>query len=187
MISLASDYLLFRLASGESVPFSASMISVEMVGGTSESGWLDAEFVNQAAKAVFHYFKHDLGRQTVTIGEFAGALEKVLRGFADSAKATPSSAPAAPVLKSDLGRLARESGQGSELFFFPRLRDELRLQLSQSPRVVRFHGLRDCVKQLVGAERWSGRCARLEDQIVIYLRECLQADRAPSNVAMLVE
>lgn len=185
MISLASDCLLFKLASGESFPFSASMISVELMG--HPTGWVDAEFVNQAAKAVFHYFKHDLGRQTVTVGEFAGALEKVLRDFSTSSKSASASQPARRVRESDLCRLAEESGQGWELLFFPRLRDELRLHLQESPNVLRFHGLRGCVKQLTGARRWSDRCARLQDQIVVYLRECLQADRAPRDLSMVVD
>ena len=57
-----------------------------------------------------------------------------------------------------LRALARESGDARELVFFPRLRRELRTQLQNSPRVVRFRGLRGCVKQLAGARRWS-RCA----------------------------
>ena len=66
-------------SSGESVPFSLEMISVELTG--DGTGLFDPEFLKNAASAVFHYFKHDLGRITVTVGEFAGALEKVLRGF----------------------------------------------------------------------------------------------------------
>ena len=41
MITLASDCLLFELASGESVPYSADMVSVELEGDTAES--FDAE------------------------------------------------------------------------------------------------------------------------------------------------
>jgi hypothetical protein len=185
MISISSDCLLFKMATGESYPFSASMISVELSG--SNAGWLDSEFVNHAAKAVFHYFKHDLGRLTVTVGEFAGALEKVLRGFALTSQASDPPEPVTRILESDLRRLAGESGHGWELFFFPRLRDELRLQLQQKPRVLRFRGLRGCVKQLVGTRRWTQRCRRLEDQIVTYLRECLQADSTAREFSLVVD
>ena len=60
MIALASDCLLFRLTSGESVPFSAEMISVELLGDTAKES--DPDLLDEAAKAVFHYFKHDLER-----------------------------------------------------------------------------------------------------------------------------
>ena len=58
MIALLSDCLLFELTNGESVPCSAEMISVELVGGND--GWLDPEVLRHAAASVFHYFKNDL-------------------------------------------------------------------------------------------------------------------------------
>ena len=185
MIALASDCLLFRMASGESVPFSADMISVELMGETANL--FDTEFVRHAANAVFHYFKHELGQDVVSLGEFSGALEKVLRGFAVTARAAAEQKPAARVRESDLRHLACESGKGCELFFFPRLRDELRQQLQQGPRVLRFRGLRGCVKQLAGARRWSRRCRSLQEQIVAYLRECLNAEPACAEIALIVE
>ena len=51
MIALASDCLLFRMASGESVPFSADMVSVEVLGESAKL--FDAEFIRHAANAVF--------------------------------------------------------------------------------------------------------------------------------------
>ncbi len=184
MITLSSDCLLFQLANGESVPFSAEMISIELSG--ESAGAFDPHFVKHAANAVFHYFKHDLGRLTVTVGEFAGALEKVLRGFGFSAESTEKK-PAKPgLLESDLHQLAFESGKG-ELFFFPRLRKELRHQLQREPRLVRFHSLRNCVKQLTGARRWCLRCQALHDQIVVYLRECLSAEPSLNECALLVD
>jgi hypothetical protein len=185
MITLASDCLLFELAGGESVPFSAEMLSVEVLGDSARG--VDAEFVRQAAKAVFHYFKHDLSRQSVTVGEFAAALEKALRGLKRQAVASPEAAPAGQVLESDLCRLALESGEGRELFFFPRLRDELHHQLQHQPRILRFHGLRGCVMQLVGSRRWTPRCRHLEEQVVAYLRQCLRAETRPESVSLVVE
>jgi hypothetical protein len=195
MITLASDCLVFRLASGESVPFSAEMISVELMGSTADM--FDQDFVRHAASAVFHYFKHDLGLKSVTVGEFAGALESVLRGFVLAPKSPPppaseipdpaSPSPAGLVLESDLSQLARESGGGCELFFFPRLREELRHQLQHSPRVLRFHSLRGCVKQLVGARKWTARCGGMRDQIVGFLRECLASETNRADFSLVVD
>ncbi len=185
MITLAADCLVFQMAGGEQIPFSADMISVELMGETVE--WFDADTVKHAAKAVFHYFKHDAGRQTVTVGEFTEALEKALRAFRqhDRPVTPPTADPG--VVESDLSQLALESGPGRELFFFPRLRDNLRQHLVQGPRILRFHGLRGCVKQLVGVQRWSLRCVNLEEQIVSFLRECLKAEGKTSRFALLVE
>jgi hypothetical protein len=185
MISLASRCMLFELPSGESIPFSAEMISVEVIG--DGAGTLDPDVVQHAAASVFHYFKYDLSRQTVSVGEFAEALEKVLRdlGFhLDTGEPSPVTGSSAGA---DLRRLACESGDARELLFFPRLRDELRTQLRQSPRVVCFRGLRGCVKHLAGARRWSPRCQSLHDQIVGYLRECFGAEAPEAKCTLVVE
>ena len=87
----------------------------------------------------------------------------------------------------DLARLVTEDSGSLELLFFPRLRDELRIRLRHSPKLVRFRGLRVCVKQLAGARRWSSRCERLQDQIVAYLRGCLTAETAQNECALVVE
>ena len=205
MIALAYDCLLFQTSNGESIPFSAEMISVELTG--EGIGAFDPEFLKNAASAVFHYFKHDLGRVTVTVGEFAGALEKVLRGFGlqsdseadeqngehpfedeeENEHDQEKQGTERRVLKSDLRTLACESGKGFELFFFPRLRDELRQQLLQEPEVLHFRGLRSCVKQLTGARRWGPRCQTLQDQIVEFLRNCFTTEANQPNCALLVE
>lgn len=186
MIALASDCLLFQTPEGESIPFSAEMISIELMGASSKV--LDADFVRQASKAVFHYFRNELRRETVTVAEFAEALETVLRSFGYRVQTDvgPNESER-PAVDSDLQRLAQESAGGCELFFFPRLRDELRLKLKQDPRMVRFHGLRGCVKHLAGARRWSHRCQTLEEKILQFLRECLSAETPHLECALLVD
>ena len=184
MILLHSDCLLFQLKNGESIPCAANMISVEIVG--ESNGLLDPEMLRHAAASVFHYFKFELEREAVTIGEFSGALEKVLGHLGYTIHAG-AAARAREISEADLGLLARESSDSLELFFFPRLRDELRLRLRQSPRVLRFRGLRGCAKQLAGARRWSARCELIQDQIVEYLRGCLTAEPEQHKCALVVE
>src|SRR5258706_13474150 len=135
MILLGYDYLIFEMSTGENIPFSAEMISIEMVGESGQT--LDPETVQHAAAGVFHYFKHDLGRLSVTVGEFTLALEKVLRGFNPGAQPRISAKAETLVGESDLRELADESGE-AELIFFTRMRDELRTRLQQSPRTLRF-------------------------------------------------
>lgn len=184
MITLAADCLIFQLDSGENVPFSSDMISVDLAGNTAK--WFDEEFVRDATKAVFHYFKHEQGRQTVSMGEFAEALERVLEGFATAAEQHCQAQPAAGVIEADLARLARESSEGWELLFFPRLRAEVRQHAHSSPQMFRFSGLRDCVKHLLGAQRWGDRCRLLEDQILCYLRQCLTTEVRSENCSLMV-
>jgi hypothetical protein len=196
MIILAEDYLVLRDASGEGIPCSAEMISVELVG--ENASMFDAEFIKQAAGAVLHYFRDELGRQTVTMQEFSMALESVLRGFKLAAQKKETEALTeteelsvadsdALVAQSDLCRLAAETDNGGELVFFPRLRDELRAQLRSYPRMLCFRGIRGCVKQLTGARRWSGRCQSLHDQIVDFLRSCMSREDAAADCALVVK
>ncbi|MEI9866629.1 MAG: hypothetical protein WDN00_19170 [Limisphaerales bacterium] len=88
----------------------------------------------------FHYFKKDLDRETVTVGEFAGALKKVLRNLGHTLQADEFETRSPETIETDLGLFARQAGDSLELFFFPLLRDELRAQLRQSPRMLRFRG-----------------------------------------------
>ena len=185
MIALQSGCLLFQLASGESVPCSAEMISVELTGNAE--GLLDPEVLRHATASVFHYFKNELEHESVTVGEFALALEKVLRNLGFIIRTGVMENQSREVIETDLCLFARESANSLELFFFPRLRDALRAQLRQSPRLLRFRGLRGCVKQLAGARRWSGRCERLQDHIVEYLRRCLTAEPEQSECSLVVE
>src|SRR5580693_8242417 len=167
MIILAEDCLVFETSAGEGVPYSAEMISVELMGDTAKM--FATEFVKHAAAAVFHYFRDELGRETVTIAEFSLALERVLRGFRLETPEQPAVEEQLRVAKADLCELVTDEDGGCELFFFPRLRDELRTQLRASPQMLCFQGLRCCVKRLAGAQRWSNRCQDLHDRIVEYL------------------
>jgi len=168
-------------------------VTVELMGDSAE--WLDAEMVEHAAGAVLHYFKSEKGQNTVSVAEFSEALERVLRGLGLDVKA--SDHPEAPVTKTlpmpppriveaDLEKLTGESSLGCELVFFPRLRDALRRELDGTPLLLRFRGLRECVKQLVGAKRWGPQCQALNDQIVDYLRCCLGAEKSGANCALMV-
>lgn len=185
MIALASDCLVFQLSSGENIPFCADMVSVELMG--EAAGKFDPEFVKNAAASVFHHFKHDLGRETVSVAEFAGALEKILRNFGCTIYSGQEQSVCPQNSGNDLKFLACESGKGCELVFFPLLRDAMRVQLRRSPQLVRFHGLRGCVKQLAGARRWGPRCETLSEQIVEYLRQCLSTEVRKAQCALVVE
>lgn len=185
MILMADNFLFFKLPSGESIPFSAEMISVELSGGADES--LDQDFVEHAAASVFHYFKHDLGRKTVSVAEFASAFESVLNGLGLKLQAGRISGQRDEAAIKDLQMLACHAGDACELAFFPRLRTAVHAQFQNTPRLVRFHGLRGCVKRLLGAERWSPRCDKFRDQIVEFLRHTLHKETAGDSCALLVE
>ncbi len=182
MIQLNNDCLLFQTSKGESIPCSAEVLAIEMMGDAAAH--LDPEVIRQAAAAVLHYFRHDLGRDSVTVADFSMMLERVLTSL--GVKITANESPDLNVAEVfDLRQLAPGFGQVFELAFFPQLRDELRKKLTDSPQLLRCHGLRDCVKQILGVKRWSHRCQDLNDQIVDYMRQCLITEE-PSQTRGLV-
>jgi len=185
MILLADNFLFFQLPSGESVPFSAEMISVELAEGKGEP--FAQDFLEHAAASVFHYFKNDLGRKTVSVAEFAEAFESVLNGLGLKLNAGRLTASADDAANKDLQLLVSHAGDAGELAFFPRLRSAVHAQFQLTPQVVRFRGLRGCVKKLLGAERWSPRCDHLRDQIIEFLRRTLSKETAGKTCALLVE
>jgi len=184
MIQLHPDCFMFETPGGEAIPCSAELISVNLLGEAADV--LDPDLVQNAARAVLHYFKIEQGKAFVSMREFSRALATVLRGFGMSVNSAEAEAPPRRISESDLRQLACESGKGFELAFFPLLREELRQQLNQSPHVVRFKGLRSCVKQLAGARRWTERCQSLSDQIVDYLRHCLSNDPGAKSCSLMV-
>lgn len=190
MIQLRSDCLIFRTAGGETLACNAELVAAELL---SESKHLvDPEVVRQAVAAVLHYFREEVCRLTVSVPEFSDALARALRGFgltvvSEAEPAAPAAAMNRRVTEVDLCRLAVGSGKGCELFFFPLLRSELRARLRELPEILRFKGLRRCVKQLVGARRWTARCQVLNDEIVTYLRRSFCADAAPRSCALIIQ
>ena len=190
MIQLKTDCLIFHTHDGEQIPCSAEWVTLELMGEGADL--IDPEVVHHASAAVLHYFKHELQRQSVSVGEFAIALEKVLRSFGLSVYADhqhqPEVGPTPPrVLESNLNELASHAAsEGFELLFFPHLRQELKRQLDRSPNVLRFHGLHNCVKRLAGANRWNPRCQSLHDQIVEFIRSCWETDPARRSCALMV-
>src|SRR6185436_13208460 len=132
MIQLSNDSLVFQLSNGESVPCSVERFTIELIGEAANS--IDSELIRNAANAVLHHFKSDLMRDSVTLGEFSEALEKVLRSLglnvstsASTTAGNDTAPPAAPaVAASDLAGLAADTEGAFELEFFPRLREMMR-------------------------------------------------------------
>ena len=191
MIQLHTHCLAFEQTDGETIPCSVDAMSIKLIGAAAHG--LDREVVRQAAAAVLFYFRHEQKRTSVTVAEFAAALERVLRGLgfkvhvAGAATSAPAPEPKSPaVAEANLAEIANAADKGSELAFFLRLRAEMEHALKSRPQLVRFTGLRGCVKQLAGAQRWCPRCRRLNDQIVDFLRHCLASD-AGTQCALLVD
>ena len=72
-----SDELIVKLSNGQSVPCQAKNITLEILGDIE----ISEDVVREAAEAVAHYFRDELGLNSVTVQEFTDVLEQVLQGF----------------------------------------------------------------------------------------------------------
>src|SRR5436189_4381482 len=102
MIQLHPDCLVFQTSNGESIPCSAEVVTVELMGDSASQ--ISPLLVQEAASAVVYYFKEELGRTSVSITEFATALERVLNGFGFNVTTAESSSEH-PATASDLRAL----------------------------------------------------------------------------------
>ena len=183
MTLLPHDSLVFKLAGGGPIPCCAGAVNFELIGDGAVL--LDDELLRNAAVAVLHYFKNEMGRDSVSPEEFSTALETVLHklGLIHVKAASVPGIGLPSIAEADLCALVVDR---MELLFFQRLREELRRHLQPGPRLVRFYGLRDCVKQLAGAKRWTARCQTLNDQIVEHLRTSLNAEKLSKPCGLVV-
>jgi hypothetical protein len=187
MIQLKPDCLIFSTADGQQIPCSAEDVTVELMGDSTQI--IDPDIIRNAAAAVLHYFKTELKRDHVSVAEFSEALEKVLRSFGFNVSYDEGESGVAPrkhIVESDLRELACNAGKGCELFFFNQLREQMISKLEADPDVVRFSGLKSCVKQLVGVRRWTDRCQSLSDQIVEFLRCVLNSEHKDHDCELRV-
>ena len=125
MIQIQSNYLVFRMSTGELLPCSAEAITEELLGETLSL--IDPQTIQEALKAVVHYFREEHLEPSVSVDQFSSALGKVLQGFGFDVVFDEDPQINLRVEETDMARLAREtSGQQYELFFFQRLRREVR-------------------------------------------------------------
>ncbi len=184
MTPLPSGSLVFKLIGQDLIPCTEQAVCFELAG---EGASLVSEHIFQeAAAAVLHYFRNELGRTAVTVGEFSTALEVVLHSLGLTQVKAAARLSHAPehFTETDLQPLAAD---GLELLFFQRLRQELRRQLRPSPELVRFRGLRPSVMRLVGTRRWTPRCQDLKDRIVDFLRTSLQAEPISRPCGLVIQ
>src|SRR5437899_4191672 len=113
MILLRHDCLVFKTMDGECIPCSSEEVTLEIIGDAI--GLLDENVIKEASAGVLHYFKEELGKTTVTVAEFAGALERALRALGlnvqnSAAESAPAPRPSWRIARSNLSELAGGPG-----------------------------------------------------------------------------
>ena len=185
MIQQRSDCLVFETASGECIPCSAEELTVELIGEGSKS--LTPEVIHNAAAALLHYFKYEVSKEKVTIGEFTEALVDLLQklGYQVSESGSIVSSEETYV-EIHLDDFVDHQSAAMEMAFFSKLRSAVKEALSDSAPSLKITGLRPCVLALSGSRRWNNRCRELSDHIVGFLRQCITTDVRTKHCDLIV-
>lgn len=181
MTRLQPDYPAFDWGDPAAGLLPAEQVALQLAGPMAGRY---AEEIRAAAAAVVYFFRHDLGRTTVSVADFAATLRQALAGLGLSLELPTQQGELG--LATDLAGLLAQAPESRELVLFARLRQHLGQQLRTQPASIRYCGLRGCVRRVLGARRWTRRCQRLADQIVSFLRACLQADGRGSPCILVV-
>ena len=83
-----------------------------------------------------------------------------------------------------LDELAAQSGAGFELDFFQQLDTALAAARDDAMRQLRVQGLRACVLQLRGGQRWGTGCRTMAEEIVGHVRARVARMRSPTAEAL---
>lgn len=175
MILLHPDCMILRMSDGKHLPHFAESIA----GDLHSSFDMSTELVHHAAFAVLHYFKKERGQDVVSFTEFSKVLKCILQKWTTKSGAQRTH-------HADLFEMLSETEWVLELAIFQCLRVRMRDLIRSSPVMIRFSGLRESVKRVLRARRWSAQCQTLNDQIVAFLRKCLDADSI-SDCAFIVK
>ena len=185
MIQLHADFLAFEEDNGEAFLCAVEQMGVELLGDQPNS--VDPHVLQHATQAILFYFKHELHRTTVTLGEFATALTTALHALGVSLAGDEVNPQGGAAVESNLPSLIPVAPGIYELAFFANLRAEMRGKIQLLPAVLRFTGLRACVKLLAGGKRWNHRCQRLEDYILWFLRQSYRHEVGETTCLLVVE
>lgn len=166
MIQLNPRSICLHLPHGETVPLLAKSVvhaycEQKPLGIDMESWQLE-----EVAHALIHYLRVDLHRDTIAADDFFEALSTLVIVVGDH----PAQKSEEPIQSANLYHMAQEPGCAFELAFFRAVQRATREFKAQRTRLIRFVGLRPCVKLLLGAKNWGKSCQRLSDEIVDFIR-----------------
>jgi hypothetical protein len=174
MIAFKDNLPVVRFDDGGVMNFDTRWLSESLARAASRAGYQKWWLVEHVTETVATYLRNDFDSPAVCLAQLRSAVQSVLQviGYADVA--THFEPLPAPVRLS-LADLAREAGEGYELFFFSLLQNRLR-DIADSPSIrVELFDLRPCVKMLRCAKNWRHDCTGLRAEIVKFVREELDS------------
>jgi len=159
-----------HLPGGGSLLLLPHVVAEAFSKGQPLGGEIEPWQIQEMAEALIYHLRVDLKRDAIGFDELVSALKElaVACGFQTTTIAVET------IVSADLYVLAQDTGYGFELAFFQSIERAIRDFRAGHARLIRFVGLRACVKMLVGARNWCKKCQRLSDEIVEFIRSHMQ-------------
>jgi hypothetical protein len=169
MILLQQDMVWVRDADGCLTPFAVRRLAAAIHDAARQADSPADWVAVPVAEAVSAYLMAREGDRVVAAGELRRIVLAVLGmlGCEEIARAYQLGRQRVEIR---LDELAARSGAGFELEFFQQLDAALAAVRNDAMRQVRVEGLRDCVLQLRGAQRWGTGCRTMAEDIVGHVR-----------------
>ena len=183
MIQANGDIAWVKFADGHLVPFDEQRLALSIQSVAERAGHSDWWLAESIAAAIHMYVIKCHVDDPIPTSEIVEIVTAVLAtlGFKNISEAFAGDERSAAI---HLDTLAPQMGAAFELEFFRRLDDALHAASDKRLSVIEVDGLRACVMQLRGAQRWTAGCRRLAEEIVTYVRERVVRVR-PAQAACL--
>ena len=181
MIQLNHYSIYVQLSNGEQMPLLAEDVAKSFCQSQPLSAGLEPWQVEEIAAALIHHLRVNRKQENVAFGDFIVALSNLVSVCGLNATMDSKALPC-----TNLYRLAQDTGYGFELAFFESVKQSIQQLRDCKARVIRFVGLRSCVKLLVGAKNWCKTCQRLNDEIVGFIRSHMLRLGESDSVTFLV-
>ncbi len=186
MVCLQDQLPLLKFGNQEAVTYEARWLSDEITKAARRAGHADWFFAGDITRAVIEYLRHRFPRNTITIEELYGKIERVLAFLGcDDIAQTLEIAP--PPVRISLAEIALDAGDGYELEFFRLLGERIAESESSGTTQILCDGLRSAVKRISSAGRWNRECENLANEIAEFLASELARRRAGGELGLILK
>lgn len=177
MIAPLGNRPVLQIGTHQVFDYDGEWIDAALLRAARAAGHEDFPFAADIRDGVMCYLESKCPLRLLPVGELSARVRRMLIriGWESVAERLDSLAPPLTV---SLVRAAEEAGEGYELAFFSRLRQELQGLRTAGAAELRFTGLRECVMTLAGEARWTRRCEALLEEVRAFLAAW---DRRPAT------
>jgi len=165
MICLPNQLPLLRYGTHEVVQYESRWLTDSILHAAEKAGHEDWWFAKDIARAVIEYLRERFPSSFITIDQLYDKIAKVLNhmGWTDIAAKLDRKPPPVKISLIEISELA---GNGYELEFFRILQRRIKDAAQAGSNQVLLFGLRDCIKHLRRARRWTLACDQLRREVI---------------------